>query len=87
MVNGKLQVCSIWSDVTEQYAELNFVSMCTYDGIMLVVYKHDLVLIHCSLMITYVTHKAVRPGARPHVPPVMAEGDFRLMTPLYDNLQ
>ena len=34
-----------------------------------------------------VTHKAVRPGARPHVPPVMAEGDFRLMTPLYDNLQ
>ena len=26
------------------------------------------------------------PGARPHVPPVMAEGDFRLMTPLYDNL-
>ena len=35
----------------------------------------------------YVTHKAVRPGARPHVPPVMAEGDFRLMTPQYDNLQ
>ena len=35
----------------------------------------------------YITHKAVRPGARPHVPPVMAEGDFRLMTPLYDNLQ
>ena len=34
-----------------------------------------------------VTHKAVRTGARPHVPPVMAEGDFRLMTPLYDNLQ
>ena len=34
-----------------------------------------------------VTHKAVRPDARPHVPPVMAEGDFRLMTPLYDNLQ
>ena len=34
-----------------------------------------------------VTHKAVRPGARPHVSPVMAEGDFRLMTPLYDNLQ
>ena len=34
-----------------------------------------------------VTHKAVRPGAQPHVPPVMAEGDFRLMTPLYDNLQ
>ena len=33
------------------------------------------------------THKAVRPGARPHVLPVMAEGDFRLMTPLYDNLQ
>ena len=32
------------------------------------------------------THKAVRPGARPHVPPVMAEGDFRLMTPLYENL-
>ena len=36
---------------------------------------------------TNVTHKAVRLGARPHVPPVMAEGDFRLMTPLYDNLQ
>ena len=34
-----------------------------------------------------VTHKTVRPGARPHGPPVMAEGDFRLMTPLYDNLQ
>ena len=34
-----------------------------------------------------VTHKAVHPGARPHVSPVMAEGDFRLMTPLYDNLQ
>ena len=33
------------------------------------------------------THKAVRPGARPNVPPVMAEGDFRLMTPLHDNLQ
>ena len=36
--------------------------------------------------ITSVTHKAVRPGERPHAPPVMAEGDFRLMTPLY-NLQ
>ena len=34
-----------------------------------------------------VTHKAVRPGAWPHVPPVMAEGDFQLMTPLYDHLQ
>ena len=34
-----------------------------------------------------VTHKAMRPGARPHVPQVMAEGDFRLMTPLYDNSQ
>ena len=34
-----------------------------------------------------VTHKAVRPGARPHVPPVMTESGFRLMTPLYDNLQ
>ena len=34
-----------------------------------------------------VTHKAVRPGARPHVPPVMTEGNFWLMTPLYDNLQ
>ena len=33
----------------------------------------------------FVTHKAVRPGARSHVPPVMAEGDFRLMTQLYDN--
>ena len=28
-----------------------------------------------------------KPGARPHVPPVMAEGDFRLMTPLYNNSQ
>ena len=37
--------------------------------------------------IILVTHKAVRPGAQPHVPPVMAEDDFRLMTPLYDNLQ
>ena len=37
--------------------------------------------------IPFVTHKAVRPGARPHVPPVMADGDFRLMTPLYDNSQ
>ena len=50
-------------------------------------------LLHYSLILfemlpmTTVTHKAVRPGARPHVPPVMAEDDFRLMTPLYDNLQ
>ena len=34
-----------------------------------------------------VTHKAVRPGAWPHVPPVMAEGDFQLMIPLYNHLQ
>ena len=42
---------------------------------------------HVSLSRNGVTHKAVHPGARPHVPPVMAEGDFRLMTPLYDNLR
>ena len=34
-----------------------------------------------------VTHSAMRPGARLFVPRVMAEGDFRLMTPLYVNLQ
>ena len=40
-----------------------------------------------AIVVNTVTHKVVRPGARPHVPPVMAEGGFRLMTPLYDNLQ
>ena len=45
-------------------------------------------LAFCKIhFINAVTHKAVPPGARPHVPPVMAEGHFRLMTPLYDNLQ
>ena len=43
--------------------------------------------LYINIRLVTVTHKAVRPGARPHVPPVMAEGDFRLMTPLYDNLQ
>ena len=49
-------------------------------------YEIQTVSVDCDLELC-VTHKAVRPGARPHVPPVMAEGDFRLMTPLYDNLQ
>ena len=40
-----------------------------------------------DILLLAVTHKAMHPGARPHVPPVMAEGDFQLMTPLYDNLQ
>ena len=38
-------------------------------------------------ILKHVTHKAMRPGARAHVLPVMAEGDSRLMTPLYDKLQ
>ena len=53
-----------------------------------VMQKIQLILIHKHwCIIVLVTHKAVRPGARPHVPPVMAEGDFRSMIPLYDNLQ
>ena len=51
------------------------------------VHKGNRILIQIIIAELCVTHKAVCPGARPHVPPVMAEGDFRLMTPLYDNLQ
>ena len=59
-----------------------------HTGIVDLLYLSILIfIIDLYQFLILVTHKAVRPGARPHVPPVMAEGDFRLMTPLYDNLQ